>query len=137
MAERLRGPRPGRLGGRASVGVCARHGCCRCRPGCDGQRTLTPTPTVTPLSIPPVINVFAINPGAVVKQQCATLMWDVSGNVTSIRIFRGGFVILDNGMLAGTAQECPMASGNLAYRIEARNLAGQVTTRELTLIVNP
>jgi hypothetical protein len=98
---------------------------------------LTPTPTATPLSIPPVINVFAINPGAVVKQQCATLMWDVSGNVTSIRIFRAGFVILDNGMLAGTAQECPMASGNLAYRIEARNLAGQVTTRELTLIVNP
>lgn len=98
---------------------------------------LTPTPTVLPPPTAPVINVFSINPGAVVKQQCATLSWDVSGSVNSVRIFRNGIVILDNGMLAGTAQECPMAPGNLAYRIEARNLAGQVTTRELTLIVNP
>ena len=78
-----------------------------------------------------------MNPGVVTKQQCATLSWDVSGDVNSVRIFRAGVVILDNGMLSGTALECPTASGNLTYRIEARNLAGQVTTRELTLIVNP
>jgi ABC-type amino acid transport substrate-binding protein len=96
-----------------------------------------PTPTVPPVPVAPIINVFTINPGAVTKQQCATLAWDVSGNVNSVRIFRSGIVILDNGMLAGTAQECPTASGNLTYRIEARNLAGLITTRELTLIVNP
>jgi hypothetical protein len=81
--------------------------------------------------------VFTLNPGAVVKQQCTTLSWDVSGNVNSVRIFRGGIVLLDNGMLAGTAQECPAVAGNLAYRIEAQSLNGQVTARDLTLIVNP
>ena len=98
---------------------------------------LTPTPTATPPPVAPVINVFSINPGAVAKNQCATLSWDVSGDVNSVRIFRSGVVILDNGMLTGTAQECPTTSGNLTYRIEARNIAGQVTARELTLIVNP
>lgn len=102
--------------------------------------TTLPLPTPTPTALPPltpIINVFTINPGAVTKQQCATLSWDVSGNVNSVRIFRGGIILLDNGMLAGTAQECPTELGNLAYRIEARNLAGLVTTRELTLIVHP
>ncbi|MBI5031941.1 MAG: transporter substrate-binding domain-containing protein [Chloroflexi bacterium] len=99
--------------------------------------TVVPPVTPTPPSGAPSINVFAINPGAVTQQQCATLVWDVSGNVNSVRIFRGGVIILDNGMLAGTALECPTAPGNLTYRIEARSLAGQVTTRELTLIVNP
>ena len=100
--------------------------------------TVRPSPSPTPTALPaPVINVFSINPGAVTQQQCATLSWDVSGSVNSVRIFRGGVVILDNGMLTGTAQECPTAPGNLLFRIEVRNLTGQVTTRELTLIVNP
>jgi polar amino acid transport system substrate-binding protein len=98
---------------------------------------LTPTPIVTPSPAAPIINVFTINPGAVTLQLCATLSWDVSGNVNSVRIFRGGVVILDNGMLAGTVLECPTTLGNLTYRIEARSLAGQLTTRDLTLIVNP
>ncbi len=98
---------------------------------------LTPTPTIPAPPTAPVINVFTLNPGAVVKQQCTTLSWDVSGNVNSVRIFRGGIVLLDNGMLAGTAQECPAVAGNLAYRIEAQSLNGQVTARDLTLIVNP
>ena len=98
---------------------------------------VTPTSTATPPPVAPSINIFTMNPGAVTQKQCATLSWDVSGDVNSIRIFRAGIIILDNGMLASTVLECPTAPGNLTYRIEARNLAGQVTTRELTLIVNP
>ncbi len=96
---------------------------------------LTPTPIPPPPG--PAINAFAINPNAVIEQQCATLSWDVGGNVNSVRLFRNGVVILDNAMLNGTAPDCSTTVGTITFRIEARNLAGQVATREVILIVNP
>ncbi len=96
---------------------------------------LTPTPAPPPPG--PVINAFAIDPNTVIEQQCATLSWDVGGNVNSVRLFRNGIVILDNAMLAGSAPDCSTAVGTITFRIEARNLAGQVATRNVILIVNP
>ncbi len=95
------------------------------------------TPTPVPLPPGPAINAFAINPNAVVEQQCATLSWDVGGNVNTVRLFRNSIVILDNAPLAGTAPDCSTAAGTITFRIEARNLAGQVATREVILTVNP
>ncbi len=105
------------------------------------QRDITVIAPLTPTPVPPppgpAINAFAINPNAVIEQQCATLSWDVGGNVNSVRLFRNGIVILDNAMLAGSAADCSTAAGTVTSRIEARNLAGQVATREVILIVNP
>ncbi|MBI3914635.1 MAG: transporter substrate-binding domain-containing protein [Chloroflexi bacterium] len=105
------------------------------------QRDITVLAPLTPTPVPPppgpAINALAINPNAVVEQQCATLSWDVGGNVNSVRLFRNGVVILDNAMLNGTAPDCSTTVGTITFRIEARNLAGQVATREVILIVNP
>lgn len=105
------------------------------------QRDVTLVAPLTPTPVPPppgpAINAFAINPNTVIEQQCATLSWDVGGNVNSVRLFRNGIVILDNAMLAGSAPDCSTAVGTITFRIEARNLAGQVATREVILIVNP
>ncbi|CAG0985799.1 L-cystine-binding protein FliY [Anaerolineae bacterium] len=105
------------------------------------QRDVTLVAPLTPTPVPPppgpAINAFAINPNAVIEQQCATLSWDVGGNVNSVRLFREDVVILDNAMPHGTAPECTTTPGTVTYRIEARNLTGQVSTREVILIVNP
>lgn len=105
------------------------------------QRDVTVVAPLTPTPVPPppgpAINAFAINPNTVIEQQCATLSWDVGGTVDSVRLLRNGIVILDNAMLAGSTPDCSTAAGTITFRIEARNLAGQVATREAVLIVNP
>ena len=99
---------------------------------------LVPSVPVTAPSLPgPAINAFAINPNTVSEPECATLSWDVGGTVTSVRVFRNSVVLLDNAPLAGTAPDCSTAAGTSTFRIEARNPAGEVATREVSLIVNP
>ncbi len=96
---------------------------------------LTPAPVTPPPG--PAINAFAIDPNTVIAQQCATLSWDVGGNVNTVRLFRNDTLILDNALLAGSVPDCSTAAGTITFRIEARNLAGQLATRQVILIVNP
>ena len=95
--------------------------------------------TATPVPPPPgpAINAFAIDPNVVIEQQCASLNWDVGGAVNSVRLLRNGIVILDNAPLAGSVTDCSTAAGVITFHIEARNLAGQVATRDVILTVNP
>lgn len=100
----------------------------------------TPAPSVPVAAAPlpgPAINAFAISPNTVSEQQCGTLSWDVGGTVSSVRVFRNSVVLLDNAPQAGTAPDCSTTAGTITFRIEARNPAGEVATREVSLIVNP
>lgn len=99
---------------------------------------LVPSVPVAAAPLPlPAINAFTINPNTVSEQQCGTLSWDVGGTVNSVRVFRNSVVLLDNAPLVGTAPDCSTTAGTITFRIEARNLAGEVATREVSWIVNP
>lgn len=94
-----------------------------------------PTPTPAPPQ-QPQITAFYADPPQVQVGQCTNLVWNTGGGTRSVRLTRGGTVILDNGPVVGNWQECPTQVGRLVYRLEAR---GDATTvyQDVTVDVQP
>jgi ABC-type amino acid transport substrate-binding protein/heat shock protein HslJ len=76
----------------------------------------------------PVINRFSVDPGQILTGQCVAITWQVSGNVTSVRILRGNNAVWDSAPISGTTTDCPPGNGRLSYFIEATGPGG--TSRE-------
>jgi len=91
----------------------------------------TPTPVpATPVPDPPVINAFAVSPKQIEAGQCVQVSWRTSGGTTLVQILRNGVIVLDNGPLESSGQDCLNATGAYTYRLVASNRTGQQITRD-------
>jgi polar amino acid transport system substrate-binding protein len=98
----------------------------------------TPSPTPPePTPIPPVISAFLVAPEQVQAGQCVQVSYRVAGDVDLVQILKNGVIVLDNGPTEASGQDCRLTEpGNVTYRLEASNNAGQKDTREQIIIVS-
>ena len=91
----------------------------------------TPTPVpATPVPDPPVINTFAVSPSQIEAGQCVQVSWRTSGGTALVQILRNGVIVLDNGALEGSGQDCLNTAGTYTYRLLASNSTGQQESRD-------
>ena len=64
-------------------------------------------------------------PTAVEVNGCVALDWQVSGDVSTVRILRGDVVLLDGAPQTGSGSDCLTTAGAYTYRIEASSESGQ------------
>lgn len=68
---------------------------------------------------PPVITTFIASPDQISVGQCLDLTWEFSGQDLALaQIFRGAEVIASDIAMNGTLQDCPVAPGQLIYRLQ-------------------
>lgn len=87
----------------------------------------------------PVIQNFVITPGyQITLGQCVNITWNVTGNANSVRLTRNSTVIVNNGPINGSIQECPPQTGEYVYTLQAIGTTGQATAqRILNVITQP
>lgn len=85
----------------------------------------------------PVINRFSVDPGQILTGQCVAIVWQVSGNVNSVRIFRDGNPVWDGAPLTGSNTDCPPNAGRVAYLIEAIGPGGTSREQRDVTVVQP
>ena len=95
----------------------------------------TATPAPTPAPEAPVITMFNVSPSQVETGQCVTGQWSVGGGANRARFLKNGAVIYDNVPFVGTGQDCETAPGQVIYRLEAYNAAGQMVSQERAVTV--
>lgn len=107
----------------------------------QSQRTITvvsvatATPVPTPVPEAPVITAFSVNPNQLQAGQCLTVAWNTGGGTVRTRLLKNGAVVLDNGPVSSAVQDCPTTAGQIVYRLEALNAAGQTASQEQTASV--
>jgi ABC-type amino acid transport substrate-binding protein/heat shock protein HslJ len=85
----------------------------------------------------PVINRFTVDPGQILTGQCVSIVWQVSGNVSSVRILRDNTPIWNGAPISGSNNDCPPGSGRAAYVIEATGPGGTSRAQRDITIVQP
>ena len=79
-----------------------------------------PTPTQTPVPERPVIYGFTVSSHSVRAGECVSLRWDVGGSVSTIRLVRGGAVLMNNAAQR-QYNDCPNEPGDYTYILEVAN----------------
>lgn len=95
--------------------------------------TATPVPTQAPEL--PIINQFAADPSQITAGQCVQISWVTSGGTDRVRTLRNGLIMQDNAPLSGSFQDCPTEVGIITYRLEARNIVGEMVSQDRTVSV--
>jgi hypothetical protein len=87
----------------------------------------------------PVIQSFVITPGyQITVGRCVTITWNVTGNASSVRLTRDSIVLVNNGPISGSIQECLQQTGSYVYTLQAFGPTGQATAqRILTVVTQP
>lgn len=79
-----------------------------------------PTPTAPPPPpAQPIIYGFTVQAAQIQQGQCVAVGWQTGGGTNITRVRRGGAIILDNGPLSGSVQDCPTQLGTVIYQLEA------------------
>jgi polar amino acid transport system substrate-binding protein len=104
----------------------------------DGSLILRQLPiSVTP-GATPQINLFAATPDyQVLVGQCVTLTWDVSGDVSFVRLTANGQAMWEGAPMSGSLQHCPPAQGTYDYRLEAGGAGGNAAAQRVVEAVQP
>jgi heat shock protein HslJ len=76
-----------------------------------------------------------VSPAQIKAGQCVQISWRTSGGTTLVQILRNGVIVLDNGPLESSGQDCLNNTGNYTYRLIASNRTGQQVTRDATTTV--
>ncbi len=96
--------------------------------------TLPPPPTASP---DPQIIFFNVEPNNIDEGQCATLSWQITGDVRVVRLSRNGQIILDNAPTSYQGGDCP-AAGVYVYSLDALGIkTGDTENRQLTVNMMP
>ena len=93
------------------------------------------TVTVNPVANAPVIKRFTVEPAQIALGQCVNAQWQVTGEVSSVSIFRDEQVILGNAPLSGTIQDCPPAVGEFRYMLEATGPGGTSRMQQFVRVI--
>jgi polar amino acid transport system substrate-binding protein len=98
-----------------------------------------PTPTQTPSAptpAPPWISAFSVAPDQVPTGQCVRVSYRVDGKVDLVQILKNGVIVLDNGPMEASGQDCQLLqAGTVTYRLEASNNAGQKVTQDESIVI--
>ena len=92
---------------------------------------------VTPAPAGPSIEVFSVTPDQVVVNGCVQIIWSVGGDVASVRILRGGVIVVDGAASSGAGSDCLTEMGAYTYRIEALGSNGEKAAAQSTVSVVP
>ncbi len=92
---------------------------------------------VTPAVSAPQIAYFTAAPPTINLGGCATLQWEVSGEVSRVTISRGDAVIWDGAPVRGSMQDCPTAAGSISYGLLAAGPGGQGRGQTYVNVVAP
>jgi len=85
----------------------------------------------------PVINRFSVDPSQINTGQCVSIVWQVSGNVSTVRIMRGGNPVWDGAPITGSTSDCPPGNGRIGYTIEATGPGGTSREQRDVTIIQP
>jgi polar amino acid transport system substrate-binding protein len=108
----------------------------------ESSETLTSPAPATATSVgaesgasAPQIATFAVQPEDPIQAgQCASIRWDVQGNVDQVTILRNDAPLWDAAPVAGSTQDCPPAPGQVSYSIQASG-AGEIARSQHTITV--
>lgn len=96
------------------------------------------TVSVQPKPGAPVIDRFTVAPpDQITLGACVDITWQVSGNVTVVRLRRDGTMLWDGAPVSGTVQDCPAAAGTATYIIEATGAGGTSRLQRAVTVVQP
>jgi hypothetical protein len=93
------------------------------------------TVTVNPVANAPVIQRFTVEPAQIALGQCVNAQWQVTGEVSTVSLFRDEQVILGNAPLSGTIQDCPPAVGEFRYLLEATGPGGTSRIQQFVRVI--
>ncbi len=83
----------------------------------------------------PQIATFSVEPEDPIQAgQCASIRWDVQGDVSQVEILRNDAPLWDAAPVAGSIQDCPPAPGQVSYTLQASG-AGEVARSQRTITV--
>ncbi|NCF69190.1 MAG: transporter substrate-binding domain-containing protein [Chloroflexi bacterium] len=91
---------------------------------------------VAPAEGKPSIDRFTVSPSAITSGQCVEIRWEVSGNVTNVRIGRNESVLWNNAPLSGRLSDCP-PNGTQTYYLEASGPGGTSRVQQNVSVVSP
>lgn len=100
----------------------------------DTQTSL-PIVTPEPTPIPPRIESFNGSFEIIDTGTCVELSWNISGEVTSIRVQRDGLSLPITSSPEAAIEDCPEGPGVVSYRLQAWDIAGASDTAELSITV--
>jgi len=106
------------------------------------QRTInvvnaaTATPVPTPAPEAPVVYSFDVNPNEIEVNGNVNITWSTGGGTTRVVIKRNNDTVYDGPDLSGNYQQTLNQPGQVTFRIEAYNNAGNVDSREETITVH-
>jgi len=84
----------------------------------------------------PVIQNFVFTPGfQITLGQCVNITWNVTGNASNVRLTRNSNVVVNNGPISGSIQECPQQRGEYVYTLQAFGPGGQATAQRILNVV--
>jgi len=83
----------------------------------------------------PVINQFYVDPPAVTVGQCVGILWQVSGQVSTVNLIINGVTVWPNAPFSGSYQDCPAAAGQSIYQLTAQGPGGS-TQQQVTVNVS-
>ncbi len=106
------------------------------RDGSVVTRTVTVTVIPNPVAAPS-IDKFTVTPTELNLGQCVTVEWAVSGDVSSVSIFRTATIIWPNAPVSGSTNDCPPEAGDIAYRIEATGSGGDSLLQMFVRVLVP
>jgi heat shock protein HslJ len=88
---------------------------------------------VQPVEMPQIAR-FSVEPAYLSAGECVTARWEISGQVTRVRLLRGGEVWWADAPLIGSLYDCPPGAGQIAYTIEATGPGGTTSTQRTVYI---
>jgi ABC-type amino acid transport substrate-binding protein/heat shock protein HslJ len=95
------------------------------------------TLTVIPNAQAPQITRFTVEPPySVTLGQCVLVTWIVEGNVSTVNIFRNDTAIWTNAPFSGNRQDCPPATGQYTYKLEASGPGGNSVASQTIQVID-
>jgi hypothetical protein len=101
----------------------------------DSVTVKTRTITVNQPVGAPVINQFYVDPPAITVGQCVNILWQVSGQVTTVSLIINGVAVWPNAPVSGSYQDCPAGAGQSTYQLQAQGPGGS-TQQQVTVNVS-
>lgn len=85
----------------------------------------------------PVIDQFDVTPATILVGECASLLWSVSGDVTSVELAVNSVVVWPNAPIYGSYQDCPTVPGQQMYQLTATGPGGSIPAYGTITVNNP
>ncbi len=72
----------------------------------------------------PTIKRFTVDPRQINVGQCVNIVWEVTGNINNVKLFRDNTELWSDAPHANSYTDCPPGSGTVQYRLEATGNGG-------------